>query len=168
MAKSGKGLFPKLLAVSVGVILLNFGVLFFRSFRTANISGRVTENVVRSALADSVKLSISSKIFLVVQLVLITGILVYTFVYERKMRKAEKDFMSSHMEKTGPNETDLDVLYEALKNKKKFSLSAIANSFKINREVAMEWCKILESGDLAVIEYPGFGEPVIKIKENKE
>lgn len=164
MVKSGRGLFSKSVIVSFGVILLNFGVLFFRSFKSNNPQGGITANIVKSALIDSINLSISSKIFLGIQLILIMGILVYTFIYERKMKKRENELIGFHIEKAGPNETDLDVLYEILKNKKKIGLSAVAKSFKVNKEVAMEWCKILESGDLAIIDYPGFGEPTIKIK----
>jgi hypothetical protein len=165
MVKSGRGLFSKVFLVSIGVILLNFGFLFFRSFKLNKLQGGITANIVKSSLIDSINLSISSKIFLGIQLGLIMGILVYTFIYERKMKRKEKEFIGLHIEKAGPNETDLDVLYEVLKNKKIIGLSAIAKSFKINKEVAMEWCKILESGDLAVIDYPGFGEPAIKIKK---
>ncbi|MFA5060870.1 MAG: hypothetical protein WC494_00965 [Candidatus Pacearchaeota archaeon] len=165
MVKGGRGLFSKAVIISIGVVLLNFGFLFFRSFNSISTQRSITANIIKSALVDSFNLSVSSKIFLIIQFGLIAGVLFYTFIYERKMKKMEKELISSHMEKAGPNETDLDVLYEVLKSKGKIGLSAIANSFRINKEVAMEWCKILELGDLAVIEYPGFGEPMIKIKK---
>ena len=32
----------------------------------------------------------------------------------------------------------------------------------------MEWGKILESSNLAIIDYPGFGKPSLKISENEK
>ena len=61
--------------------------------------------------------------------------------------------------------TDIDVLYNLLKEKKRIKLSLIAKSFNITKEEVMEWCKILESGGLATIEYPKLGEPELALEE---
>jgi hypothetical protein len=61
--------------------------------------------------------------------------------------------------------TDLDVLYELLKEKKRVKVSAVMKAFDLEEEMAMNWCKILESGNLAVIEYSRVGEPIIELKE---
>jgi len=54
-----------------------------------------------------------------------------------------------------------------IKDKKVLKISTISKAFDIDKEKAMEWIKILESGDLCIIEYPTFGEPFIKIKEKE-
>ncbi len=61
--------------------------------------------------------------------------------------------------------TDLDNLYSVLQEKKKLKLSTISKAFDISEEQALEWCKILEAGNLANIDYPGVGQPVIKLVE---
>jgi len=82
--------------------------------------------------------------------------------------KKERTFNVSGISKRVKNSvtsTDLDVLYELLKEKKKVKVSAVMNAFDIDEDMAMNWCKILESGDLATIEYTSVGEPIIEIKE---
>lgn len=61
--------------------------------------------------------------------------------------------------------TDIDLLYDLLKEKKKIELGVVADTFKISEETATEWAKILEDAQLASLHYPRFGEAEIKIKE---
>ena len=65
-------------------------------------------------------------------------------------------------------ETDLDKLYEVLKIVKTIRLSTIVKVFNVNKEVAMDWCKTLEIGNFASIEYPRFGEPQLVLEEKFE
>ncbi len=58
--------------------------------------------------------------------------------------------------------TEMDNFYELLKIDKKMTISSIAAKFKIQKEIALEWAKILENQNLATIEYPAFGEPRVK------
>jgi hypothetical protein len=61
-------------------------------------------------------------------------------------------------------ETHLDVFYHLLQQKKNLSVGSIAKVFKIPKEKALEWAKILEDHDLAIIEYPAFSDAEVKIK----
>ncbi len=61
--------------------------------------------------------------------------------------------------------TDLDALYNLLKEKKHLRLSSIAEKFKIEKELALEWAKTLESASLVYIDYPRFGDPEIYLEE---
>lgn len=63
------------------------------------------------------------------------------------------------------SKTDIDLLYDLLKEKKKIELGTIADTFKISEETATEWAKILEDAQLAVLHYPRFGEAEVRIKE---
>ncbi len=65
-----------------------------------------------------------------------------------------------------PTETDLDRLYEVLKIRKTIRLSTISRVFNVNKEVAMDWCRTLEQGNFASIEYPRFGEPQLVLEES--
>ncbi|MDO8508745.1 MAG: hypothetical protein Q7S27_03620 [Nanoarchaeota archaeon] len=61
--------------------------------------------------------------------------------------------------------TDLDILYEILKEKKHLRISTISKIFNISQEIALSWAKTLESGSLAAIHYPRVGEPELTIIE---
>lgn len=61
--------------------------------------------------------------------------------------------------------TDLDVLYEILKEKKHLKISTIAKIFGITSEIATSWSKTLESANLANLHYPRIGEPELTIIE---
>lgn len=61
--------------------------------------------------------------------------------------------------------TDLDILYEMLKKKKSMRILTISKIFGVKKEVAMDWCNILESGDLAEIKYPIVGSPKLILPE---
>ena len=73
-------------------------------------------------------------------------------------------------ESSRPSETDLDVLYKLLKEKNTIRISTIAKAFKIDQDLAMEWGKTMEDAKLALIDYPRFSGPVLKLvtKENKK
>lgn len=64
--------------------------------------------------------------------------------------------------------TDIDVLYATLQKKGRLKMSMIAQTFKIKKEMALEWSKILESHDLATIRYKAFAEPELFVKEEEE
>src|SRR3989344_179326 len=82
-----------------------------------------------------------------------------------KLRKKVLDLRNFHSSRTT---TDLDALYEVLKEKKKLSLSTIANTFNISTALVYEWGKILENGGLAKIEYPRFKEPILTLMEETD
>lgn len=58
-------------------------------------------------------------------------------------------------------QTDIDVLYEILKEKKHLNLASISKVFHIPKNTALEWARILESGKLVSIKYPQVGEPEV-------
>ena len=61
--------------------------------------------------------------------------------------------------------TDLDILYEVLKEKKHLRISTISKIFNVDQEVALNWAKTLEAADLARIHYPRVGEPELTLNE---
>lgn len=70
-------------------------------------------------------------------------------------------------EKHQKSNTDLDALYSILKEHKHLKIIDIAKTFKISKERAFEWAKILEESNLAMVEYPAFSEPLIEIKSEE-
>jgi len=91
---------------------------------------------------------------------------IFALVHQRlHLKKAE-----AHIEikRTDSSKTDLDLLYEALQEKKIISLSNIEKLFKVDRNTVMSWCTTLESSDLARIQYPRIGEPDLVLEEKKD
>jgi len=64
--------------------------------------------------------------------------------------------------------TDIDALHDLLKEKKTLKISKIQRTFKISKETALDWCEILETGDLAEIHYPALREPIVTIYTTKK
>ena len=106
-------------------------------------------------------------------LILLEFIAILSIILHRKSKPAKvksepQDFsLEKRTEKnTSKSKTDLDALYSELKDKKRIKISSISKAFGISKELALEWAKILESGDLASIEYPNMSEPIIVLNES--
>lgn len=63
--------------------------------------------------------------------------------------------------------TDIDSLYNLLKENKRLSFDNIEKAFGVNKDTVASWAKILESGNLALIYQPKFGEPELWLDEKK-
>ncbi len=70
--------------------------------------------------------------------------------------------IQKYKEKT---KTDLDILYDVLKEKKHLKLSTITKIFNVSKEVALNWAKTLEAANLAALHYPRVGEPELALNE---
>jgi hypothetical protein len=66
----------------------------------------------------------------------------------------------------GNSKTDIDLLYDIIKQKKRVKIGEIARVFTIDREKALDWCRILENNGLVAISYPAFSESEIILQEN--
>ncbi len=114
--------------------------------------------------------SVNHRAFFLLQFILLFILVISFFVIIRKFKSKAKlskyDFVKKGCTKSG---TDLDILYEILKSKKEINIDDIGKVFKVNLDIALEWSKILEDGNLAMIDYPRFGKPVLKLlEENNE
>lgn len=93
-------------------------------------------------------------------------LLLYIYIRDKILYNREIKIITNELIYSG-YDTDLDVLYTILKTRKHLKLKVIAKVFDIDSEKAMKWAKILESGNLVSIEYPGFfGNPEIVINNN--
>ncbi|MFA5174460.1 MAG: hypothetical protein WC438_04740 [Candidatus Pacearchaeota archaeon] len=169
MAKEEKILFFRVFFVISLIFLLN---LVSYVYKYGDIKGGFTGFSVKSTVYNAYSgLPYISKMFLIVQWTILILLLLSVAFKDNRLKNQDKEVLSLNLKrKSGANKTDLDTLYEVLKDKKKLRVSTIAKAFNVDPEIALEWGKILESGSLAIIDYPGFGEPVIKIieKENKQ
>lgn len=76
--------------------------------------------------------------------------------HKEKKKKEEQKIMLKG------NETLIDLLYKRIQQKGQISLGEVMKYFNISKEVAEEWADILEKHTLITIEYPFFGDPILK------
>jgi len=63
--------------------------------------------------------------------------------------------------------TALDTLYDLLQEKKELKIEDISKRFNVSEEVVTNWGKVLEAGDLAIINHPRIGKESIIIIEKE-
>jgi hypothetical protein len=156
MTKEEKPVFFKAIAI-VGVILIaNVGILLYKYGNFNNFTGfSIYDNFSKIYL----NIGWNTKMFLIAQWTVLFLALLIILVRDIKLGGRTEEIK---IENKG---TDLDALYNTLKEKKQLKISSIAKVFKVDKEIALEWGKTLEAGNLASVEYPGIGGPVLKIKE---
>jgi len=160
MGKKGISLVSKITLIVVFVIILNIGIFIF-SNKGSGITGfAITENITELYGA----LSPTSKIFLIIQWTLLIILLLYLVIKNKLALNREQEITGIDLtDILKRSKTDLDALYSLLQQKGFLSMAIISKIFKIDEDLAMEWGKILESGNLAIIDYPRFGGPILKI-----
>ena len=163
MIKSGS---LKLKVISLIFLVLFLNIAFF-TIKYGDFREGVTGFSVQETISDSYKnMSVTIKFFLIFQWVILLIAFIIT-VFKEKSQELEQT-QSLKLPKNynlKEQKTDLDVLYDLLKEKKALKLSVVAKAFNINENIAMEWAKILQTGNLAIIDYPFFGGAIIRIKE---
>ena len=90
------------------------------------------------------------------------------FLYYRRQNQQKGKVVDEAPKRTldvkpGQYETDIDLLYKILLQKKKMRLSEIMSDFGVNEKHAKEWVKILEQHGLAKVKYPAFGEAEVAV-----
>ena len=65
--------------------------------------------------------------------------------------------------------TDIDLLYELVKNRGRAKLSFLAKTFNVDKKIIEDWAELLEEHGLLKIHYPAIGEPeLVILKEAKK
>jgi len=152
---------------TTAIIILLFiaaNVLFF----ALKSSNSLTGNAVAEGSRGEVNIDL---ILFIVQIIVVVIFIIFLYFRHLRKKKAQEiklnisEFESFKNAKSG---TDMDVLYSILQSKGELSLSVIVNVFKISKDKALKWCKILEEHNLASLNYPVFGEPILKKKQEAE
>jgi hypothetical protein len=165
--KRGERLFKVVPILSLLLLIIG-NVFVYLKKRNFSMSGFSTFELIKSSRDSLFGLEASSALFFIqwVAIILISLVLYIRFIKKRKME--EKEIIDLSLEERKENETDIDLFYKILKQKKKVRASMIAKAFSIKNEKALEWAKILEDKALVEIEYPAFSEPKIIIKGNEK
>ena len=145
-------------------VIAFFGVnLFLYKSDKSPISGLFV-----GTLPSGVNLSV---VAFIVQWIILLLIVLLAYTRFRKHRKEEEVKISGFIipQSLSKSQTSLDVLYKLIKEKQSLSVGVISRLFKIPKDKALEWAKILENDELVTIEYPAFADPEIKIvQEDKK
>lgn len=142
------------------VIILGFANVSLYYVKHPSLSGMAIKNFPKT-----INTSDPSFIIFMIQWVLIFLILIVTLVKILKSTGEKKNNFKLDENKKGI--TDLDVLYKLLQDKKKLKISSISKLFNVPKDKALEWGKILDNHNLAIVEYPAFTEPELWVKEEK-
>lgn len=178
MGKRGKviGFFATLLVL--GVVMHSVYHLFvygtgISGFIEGGVSGIVIGDAdfrdELQAIAPAVFGREVSRWFLIAEWVVLISISLFFLVrakVDSKREVASLNMKKMRVKTKGPS-TDLDTLYEILKEKKHLKLSTISKAYGIKKDLALAWGKTLESGHLIKVEYPFFGEPKFVCAENE-
>ena len=157
--------------IFIGIIVLiisSFNLyLYFNKgrFSYSALSGGVITEIPKIPA----NLDISTIVFLLQWvIILFIIIIIYAFHLKHKKEEAIKINCGEMKKKRGKSSTDLDIFYQILKDKKRLKLGTISRTFKISKEKALEWAKILEDHELVIIEYPAFNDPEVTINEKTQ
>jgi hypothetical protein len=111
-------------------------------------------------------ISPASKIILIGEWAILILVIVTAVIKSRvEIKKELSGIKSPHKYKSTKKSTDLDALFNLLKEKKHLRLSSIAKAFKIDKDLALSWSRTLESAQLVSINYPKFGDPEVVLEE---
>jgi hypothetical protein len=150
------------------VLFINAGFFIYKSKTSSSITGFSVNGVRTNIYGIYSKMSLTSKIFLLTQWGLLMLLLIYTLLKDLKIKSKKEELKGVNLQEMSErSKTDLDTLYNILKNKKELRLATIASLFKVKSKVASGWCRTLEDAGLVVVDYPVIGEPVIKIVESE-
>lgn len=149
-----------------GTGVAGFGEKGVSGFAIGSVSTEEVKNVLVSKYP---KVPSLSQIIIICEWIALVLVLSAGFVVEKiAIKKATPAAIEIQPQAKGKSRTDLDTLFELLKERKRLKLGAIAVSFKLTEETALEWAKILESANLATISYPKFGDPELVLNEIEE
>jgi hypothetical protein len=164
MVKEEKLIFVRVLLIFLAMLLVNTVLFMFNYGYSQGISGFAVKEIVSNAS----QMPLVSKIILLVQWGLLLLLLLYAGLKDSVIISQRREIRGIHLHRNQSKErTDLDVLYDVLRQKRRLRITTIAKAFKVEEEVATEWGKILESGGLAELDYPGFGKPVLRFAKGE-
>ncbi len=167
MVKEEKPVFFRVFLIVFFLFLVSTGLYAYRFGVRFSFSNGLTGNSIKDVIINAKNsLSPLSKGLIIAEWILLLLALFIVYFKDKGVKNKKNELVGIDFEKIQKHATtDIDTLYEILKQTKKIKISTIEKKFKISKDLAMEWAGILESSNLAMIDYPGFGEPVLTLKE---
>lgn len=161
MVEKKKSTFLKIIGMIFLIVLFEAGAFSYSYFLI-----KFSNEPILAALKSFFNYSPLRREFIFSQAILL-GIIIFIIILNRiskgKRKKEKREFDTKKIP-TGSG-TSLDALYKILLEKKSLNINFIEDLFGIKKDLALEWARILESGDLATLDYPGIGAPKLVLKE---
>ncbi len=148
-----------------GLLLIFALILLFGNIASFLVEYRIRKDIFTLFMQDLSSFRFQAIAF-IVQWGIIFGVFIVAKMYHRQLPAPV--VQKAPVEETKALKkafTDIDVLYATLQKKGNLKMSVIAETFKIDKEKALEWSKILESHELAEIRYRVFAEPELVVRE---
>lgn len=155
------------LIVSV-IFLINVGIYLSNNGEGKKVTGFSIDNASFGGTIIELynSIPVTTRIFIGVQWVVLLLLLVFIYLKDKKIKNVKDEIEGIDLEKASENsKTDLDTLYNLLKEKKQLKISTISKLFDVNEDIVIGWCKTLETSELVTIDYSSGGGTVIKIVE---
>lgn len=150
------------LIVSV-IFLINLGVYLSNYGKGKEVTGLSIGETIAEVYNN---IPVTTRIFIGVQWVVLLLLLIFVYLKDKKIKNVKDEIKGIDLEKASENsKTDLDTLYNLLKEKKQLKISTISKLFDVNEDIVIGWCKTLETSELVTIDYSSGGGRVVKIVE---
>lgn len=138
---------------------------FDLNLSSSSVSGLV---IAEENKEETNGINLKEKIILGAEWVLVMAIFL-KLIIQNSMEIKEYDLtITKEKAKKEITRTDLDTLYNLLKEKKKIPVKALTIFFKVDEIIIISWAKVLEEAGLITIHYPNFGHPILILNEEKE
>lgn len=133
------------------------------NYTFSGISGKIISEDIDEESAINLK----HRIILAGEWLLIIVIFMVSLIRAKmEVRGVEQVIVTKIKTPKGIARTDLDMMYDLVKEKKAIKVNVLAKYFNVNDKTIIDWARILEEANLVRINYPAIGEPQIVI--NKE
>ncbi len=150
------------LIVSV-IFLINIGIYLSDYGKGERVTGLSIGGTIVE-LYNSIP--ITTRILIGLQWVILLLLLIFIYLKDKKIRVVKDEVEGIDLEKASRNsKTDLDTLYNLLKEKKQLKISTLSQLFDVSEDTVLSWCKTLESSNLVTLDYPSTGGAIVKITE---
>lgn len=157
-----------MLLAGLFLVVASWGYLSYEA--GGNMKGLTGNSISETVGAFYETGSINQRLVVLSQIFLLVIIVVAVFFIFKRFRKkvmlSKKNYIPISKNKRA--RTDLDILYEMLKRKGELDMEDVVRTFKVSPEIVLGWFKVLENGDLAEIDYPRFGHPVLTLFKKEE
>ena len=130
---------------------------------SGGISGKTIIEELKETGAD---MNFSKKIILSGEWLLVISIFIITLIKAKmELKTIDEVIVTPKKTRAGISKTDIDTMYEILKEKKKLKIKTLAKYFKVDDATILEWARVLEEANLLTVHYPTIGEPQVILNE---
>ncbi len=158
----------KLVVAVIILVALTHTYYTFESQNNSSFQGGLTGKVITDDADDEAdaNLKLKDKIILISEWLLVVSIIAISILKERmEIKVNDETIITPKKTRIGISKTDIDSMYDLIKEKKAIKVGNLAKYFKVDNNTILEWGRVLEEAKLIRVHYPTIGEPVLLINE---